>query len=209
MKNKKKIIIALICIVAIVAIVIIVCVILLKSKDKNNSKIQERGYYSYFNEKGIIKINIDDYVKLPNDYQHYQANSSEAKIEEIINNSEIEVPDELLKTYKDDVEQMMRKSAEREQVDLETFIMDHYGITKFESYLNFYEEDYKYTIKKDLIYQALAKDLNIKIKEKDVKEYFKEALNSGSTYDELKDNFGEKLMYLYTIDNAVNRKLEK
>ena len=118
------------------------------------------------------------------------------------------MPKEFIDTYKEEQHRMLYRTAEKKGIKLETYMMENYGVSSTDEYLDYYEKDYIDIIKKDMLYQALAKDLKIKISVEDVKQYYKELIENGETYESLKKNYGEKLLYKNTLEDKVNQKIK-
>lgn len=196
-----------------IIIVFIVIVVLLSVSNNNNDEVElkvEKSYYDYFNFNGTMNIDIERYVKLPENYQsNYTANSVEESMTKIINDSEVQVPEAIIETYRNEMYEELQQGANENNLEIEEYLMKYYEISSVDSYLDFYNEYNIEEIKKEMVYQALAKDLEIKVTEEDVKDYFKELLNTGTTYEQLKDNYGEKLMYIYTLEDIVKKEIFK
>ena len=101
----------------------------------------------------------------------------------------------------------IKSGADSEKVTLDEYIKKVYG---YDSYQKFIEENTKYyeeSVKKDLVYQALAKSLNITITKHDVEDYFSSRLENGDTYESLMELYGEELMYKYTMKDKIEKAL--
>ena len=151
-------------------------------------------------------------MKLPKDYLEYKIDSDEEGqintiLDKIVENSEVEIPIKLLNGYYGDVYNDIKSGADSEKVTLDEYIKKVYG---YDSYQKFIEENTKYyeeSVKKDLVYQALAKSLNITITKHDVEDYFSSRLENGDTYESLMELYGEELMYKYTMKDKIEKAL--
>lgn len=215
-------------ILLILIIITIAVIFILNSKEDNNEPSNdnqnintvsdevkydngEDSYYNYY-KNGQVDINIGEYVKLPDNYLQYKLDSNTQEginrlIYTIIEASTVNIPNTLLNGYYGDMYNSAKAGAELENKTLDEYIKEIYG---YETYQKYAEDNTKYfeeDIKKDLVYQALANDFNIKITKSDVESYFSERLQNGDTYESLIDLYGEKLMYKYTIQDKVEKTL--
>lgn len=169
------------------------------------------SYYDYF-KSGLLDIDIDQYVKLPEDYLEYKIISKTQEetrlmLDIIIQNSQVEIPNTLLNGYYGDIYNNTKMSAKAKQKTLDDYIKGEYGYDSYKKYIEENTKYYKEEIKKDLVYNALAKDLSISITKDNVEDYFSERLQNGDTYESLVELYGEKLMYKYTLQDRIEKEL--
>lgn len=223
-RNTNKVLLFILLILIIVTVSIVV-ILHLKNKEEDNLTDEENeqeqqevrydngdvSYYDHYKE-GKVDIDVTQYVKLPENYLEYKLNSNEqeeikAILYEIVANSEVEIPVTLLNGYYGDIYNSAKTGAELEQKELDEYIKGIYG---YDTYQKYVEENTKYfeeEIKKDLVYQALAKEFNINITKNDIENYFAERIQHGDTYESLIDIYGEKLMYKYTLEDKIEKEL--
>lgn len=216
--------------ILLILIITTVTVIIIYSKNNTDTEIDEEiekntdteevkydneevSYYDYL-KNGLLDIDIDKYVKLPKNYLEYKVNSkNQEEIKEIlgiiVENSVVEIPSTLLNGYYGDIYNNVKLGAKTEGKTINEYIKEVYGYANYEKYI---EENTKYfeeEIRKDLVYQAIAKEFNISITRDDIEDYFSERLQNGDTYESLVELYGEKLMYKYTIQDKIEKALTK
>lgn len=212
MKTKNiNIILIIIILVLLLSSAVLIIIYNKKIKDKANENLKvEESYYDYYNSEAKINDKVVASVKLPANYLNVQENTTTKNIiKNITDNSIINIPDEVLQTYENEIRKNLEKGASTAKLELNEYIKQNYGSKDIEEYLQKNEQYYIQIIEKDMVYQALANEFNITVVEADVRKYFKELLDSGETMEELKENYGEKLMYKYTLEDLVEKELEK
>lgn len=224
MKKRSKNKFLLFVLIILVIIVAVVIFILMQKKEEDSNPVEPKiesirydngdiSYFDYYKE-GQLDINISEYVKLPDDYLKYKSDSNNQEeiksiIDKIIKNSEVKIPTKLLNGYYGDTYNGIKAGADLTQTSIDEYVKSVYG---YENYQKYIEDNTIYieeNIKEDLIYQALAKDLNISINQADVEKFYSERIKNGDTYESLKENYGEKLMYKYTIQDKIEQELTK
>lgn len=222
-KNANKLLLTILLILIIITTIIIV--LYLKNNanseiDENQNKIgeaevkydnEEVSYYNYI-KGGLLDIDIEQYVKLPENYLEYQI--TEKTQEEIntilgiiVENSEVEIPKTLLNGYYGDIYNSVKLGAQTEGKELNDYIKEIYGYDNYEKYIEENKKNFEEDIKKDLVYQAISKDLNISVTRDDIENYFSERIQNGETYEDLVETYGEQLMYKYTIQDKIEKEL--
>ena len=222
-KNANKLLLTILLILIIITTIIIV--LYLKNNanseiDENQNKIgeaevkydnEEVSYYNYI-KGGLLDIDIEQYVKLPENYLEYQI--TEKTQEEIntilgiiVENSEVEIPKTLLNGYYGDIYNSVKLGAQTEGKELNDYIKEIYGYDNYEKYIEENKKNFEEEIKKDLVYQAISKDLNISVTRDDIENYFSERIQNGETYEDLVETYGEQLMYKYTIQDKIEKEL--
>jgi hypothetical protein len=216
MRRINKILFLLLIVLIIVLIIIGISV----NKQQNNNNDEDKeineineNYFDYYTDQWEIEEKYLVNVKLPDNYLEYDFtnyNSIEEILELIYEKTEVNVPSEIMETYKNEIYKNLQKSAENDETDLNEYISQNYGLNSAEEYIEQNEQYYILDIKKDMFYQALAKDLEISsIEEEDVKEYFANLLDEGESWEKIKENYGEKLMYKYTLEDKIENKIKE
>ena len=181
-----------------IILIIITIIIYIMYKKSNNNEIQEikeenaKTYYDYFDDNGLINKEFIKDIELPENYKNIklQKNTIDDFLEIIISKTKVDIPEQLIHAYKYDEYKQLEAEADAYNRDLKEHLKEQYGVETIEEYWEKNEEEYKKIIKEDLVYQKLAENLNIKITDEDIKE-----------------NYGEKLVYKYTIIYKIKETL--
>lgn len=221
-KKTNKLLLIILLILVIITVIVIILYNRKTNTDGDNNQVGESGqsgnnenvsYYQHF-EGGKLDVDTDRYVELPENYFNYvifEDTKEEIRttIGIIIQNSKINIPSELLNGYDGDIYSDIKNGAKSKGKNIDEYVKEVYGYDNYEEYVKENKELFEEEIKKDLVYQALAKELNVTSNKADVEEYFAERLQNGDTYESLVELYGEKLMYKYTLQHKVERALVK
>ncbi len=225
MKKKTNMFLLLILLILIIITIILIVILNLKDNndtgEENQTDVEQKqeyynenvSYYDYYKD-GQIDIDINTYVKLPDNYLEYEITSNTQEevsniLDTIIENSEVEIPTILLNGYYGDIYKSVKAGAELEGKQLNQYIKDIYGYDNYEKYIEENTQYFEENIKTDLVYQALAEKFNISVVKSDIEEYFSERLENGDTYESLIETYGEELMYRYTMQYKIEEELIK
>lgn len=224
MKRNK---ILLVILVLLLLITIGVVIVYLNSNEKKldntfvddeqiNYYSEESSYYDYYNQ-GTITLDINEFVKLPEDYLEHKisGNTEQEKkdrlnqiIYSIIEASEVKIPNKLLNGHYGDLYNNIKVAANNEQKTIDEYVETLYETNNYKQFAEQNQEIYEEQIKKDMVYQALANRFNITVNQKDIEDYFSVKMTQeGYTYEDLKDMYGEVLLYKYTLQDKIEQRL--
>lgn len=227
--KKNKILLVILGLLILITIVVVIFYLQNSNEEKKSDNTfiddeqinyynEETSYYDYYN-KGTMTLNINEFAKLPENYLEYKISGSTEdektqKLKEIVSiiieDSEIKIPNKILNGYYGDLYKNIKTSAENEQKTIDEYIQEVYKSNNYKEFVQNNQEIYANKIQEDLVYQALSKELGITIKQKDIEEYFAlQMREEGYTYEDLKDIYGEELLYKSTLQDKVNQKLLK
>lgn len=198
-----------------IILIIITIIIYIMYKKSNNNEIQEikeenaKTYYDYFDDNGLINKEFIKDIELPENYKNIklQKNTIDDFLEIIISKTKVDIPEQLIHAYKYDEYKQLEAEADAYNRDLKEHLKEQYGVETIEEYWEKNEEEYKKIIKEDLVYQKLAENLNIKITDEDIKKEYSNLISEGKTMEDIKENYGEKLVYKYTIIYKIKETL--
>ena len=198
-----------------IILIIITIIIYIMYKKSNNNEIQEtkeenaKTYYDYFDDNGLINKEFIKDIELPENYKNIklEKNTIDDFLEIIISKTKVDIPEQLIQAYKYDEYKQLEAEADAYNRNLKEHLKEQYGVETIEEYWEKNEEEYKKIIKEDLIYQKLAENLNIKITDEDIKKEYSNLISKGKTIEDIKENYGEKLVYKYTIIYKIKETL--
>ena len=210
MKKINKIL--LIIFIILITITIIIYIMYKKSDNNCIQEIKEENtktYYDYFDNNGIINQEFIKGIELPENYKNIKLENDTIDnfLETIISKTKVDIPEQLVQAYKNDVYNRLKIEAENYQKEINTYVKEKYDSNNVEEYLKKHESEYEYIIKEDLVYQKILEELGIKITDDDIKKEYSNLINNGKTIEEIKNNYGEKLVYKYTIIYKIKETL--
>ena len=154
---------------------------------------------------------------MPEDYLNYKISGeteqelkqeTEDTIYRIIKDSQVDIPNKLLNGYLGDTYSDIKYAAEMQELNVNEYVKSTYNTENYKEFIKRNEEAYKEDIKEDLVYQALAKALNITVEQSDIEEYYLiRIIEEGYSYDDLKNIYGEELLYRSTLQNKIEKEL--
>lgn len=168
---------------------------------------QVTSYLDYF-DKGVMKVDIvKESIQIPDDYLERitKTNDKALILERIAEISTIQIPQEVIDTYENEIKIQLQKDADDNEKELDEYIKEQYGLEGYENFIVQNEVTYVRIIMFDILHQALAQKLNITINENDVKKYF--SVESDEDLRNIFNNYGENLAYKYTLENKVETTL--
>lgn len=210
MKKINKIL--LIIFIILITITIIIYIMYKKSDNNCIQEIKEENtktYYDYFDNNGIINQEFIKGIELPENYKNIKLENDTIDnfLETIISKTKVDIPEQLVQAYKNDVYNRLKIEAENYQKEINTYVKEKYDSNNVEEYLKKHESEYEDIIKEDLVYQKILEELGIKITDDDIKKEYSNLINNGKTIEEIKNNYGEKLVYKYTIIYKIKETL--
>ena len=148
-------------------------------------------------------------IELPENYKNIKLENDTIDnfLETIISKTKVDIPEQLVQAYKNDVYNRLKIEAENYQKEINTYVKEKYDSNNVEEYLKKHESEYEDIIKEDLVYQKILEELGIKITDDDIKKEYSNLINNGKTIEEIKNNYGEKLVYKYTIIYKIKETL--
>lgn len=213
---KKKTIIPII-VIGVILISILSFLIIKNNKnhekDERENGIQTEesnqvtSYLDYF-DKGVMKVDIvKESIQIPDDYLERitKTNDKALILERIAEISTIQIPQEVIDTYENEIKFQLQKDADDNEKELDEYIKEQYGLEGYENFIVQNEVTYVRIIMLDILHQTLAQKLNITINENDVKKYF--SVESDEDLRNIFNNYGENLAYKYTLENKVETTL--
>ena len=213
---KKKTIIPII-VIGVILISILSFLIIKNNKnhekDERENGIQTEesnqvtSYLDYF-DKGVMKVDIvNESIQIPDDYLERitKTNDKALILERIAEISTIQIPQEVIDTYENEIKFQLQKDADDNEKELDEYIKEQYGLEGYENFIVQNEVTYVRIIMFDILHQVLAQKLNITINENDVKKYF--SVESDEDLRNIFNNYGEKLAYKYTLEKKVETTL--
>lgn len=182
-----------------------------KDEQENDIQTEESNqttlYLDYF-DKGVMKVDIvNESIQIPDDYLEKitKTNDKALILERIAEISTIQIPQEVIDTYENEIKFQLQKDADDNEKELDEYIKEQYGLEGYENFIVQNEVTYVRIIMFDILHQVLAQKLNITINENDVKKYF--SVESDEDLRNIFNNYGEKLAYKYTLENKVETTL--
>lgn len=182
-----------------------------KDEQENSNQIEESNqvtsYLDYF-DKGVMKTDIvNESIQIPDDYLERitKTNDKALILERIAEISTIQIPQEVIDTYENEIKFQLQKDADDNEKELDEYIKEQYGLEGYENFIVQNEVTYVRIIMLDILHQTLAQKLNITINENDVKKYF--SVESDEDLRNIFNNYGENLAYKYTLENKVETTL--
>lgn len=182
-----------------------------KDEQENDIQTEESNqttlYLDYF-DKGVMKVDIvNESIQIPDDYLERitKTNDKALILERIAEISTIQIPQEVIDTYENEIKFQLQKDADDNEKELDEYIKEQYGLEGYENFIVQNEVTYVRIIMFDILHQVLAQKLNITINENDVKKYF--SVESDEDLRNIFNNYGEKLAYKYTLENKVETTL--
>lgn len=229
MKKKKiNLILALILLILIIAVVIIGIIWNKQSQYEEIAEFVDDIEINYYSEnvsyddyydKGIVKFDISEFVKLPENYLEYRiTGETQEELQEsldevmysIVQNSEITIPNKFLNGLFADTYSDVKAAAQRKEQNIEEYIQSTYEKDNYKEFAQECEDVFESEIKQDMVYQALSKEFNITVEQKDIEEYYsKRIIEEGYNFEELKFMYGEQLLYRSALENKVKQELLK
>lgn len=182
-----------------------------KDEQENDIQTEESNqttlYLDYF-DKGVMKVDIvNESIQIPDDYLERitKTNDKALILERIAEISTIQIPQEVIDTYENEIKFQLQKDADDNEKELDEYIKEQYGLEGYENFIVQNEVTYVRIIMLDILHQTLAQKLNITINENDVKKYF--SVESDEDLRNIFNNYGENLAYKYTLENKVETTL--
>lgn len=178
---------------------------------------EESSYYNYY-DKGTISLNINEFVKMPENYLEYEiSGNNEEELNDklsqimysIVEKAEVKIPNKLLNGHYGDLYSNIKTAADNEEQTIDEYVETLYETDNYKEFAEKNQEIYEEQIKKDMVYQALANEFSIKVEQSDIEDYFSAKIEEGYTYEDLKDMYGEELLYKYTLQDKVEKELLK
>ncbi|MCR4946388.1 MAG: trigger factor [Lachnospiraceae bacterium] len=114
----------------------------------------------------------------------------QAVLNELMNSSEVTIPDGLLEQKVEQWIQLFKNQAVRD-TDLSTYLKDNYDMTEDE-FVNRITEEMSDTLKQELLLEALADDMEFKVSDEEVDDYLNNSVTS-SGYESL-----DEMLFVYS-----------
>ena len=114
----------------------------------------------------------------------------QAVLNELMNSSEVTIPDGLLEQKVEQWIQLFKNQAVRD-TDLSTYLKDNYDMTEDE-FVNRITEEMSDTLKQELLLEALADDMEFKVTDEEVDDYLNNSVTS-SGYESL-----DEMLFVYS-----------
>ena len=114
----------------------------------------------------------------------------QAVLNELMNSSEVTIPDGLLEQKVEQWIQLFKNQAVRD-TDLSTYLKDNYDMTEDE-FVNRITEEMSDTLKQELLLEALADDMEFKVPDEEVDDYLNNSVTS-SGYESL-----DEMLFVYS-----------